>query len=116
MTQASKAAIAAIEKAGGTVTTVHFNKLALRALIKPHKFELLPWRARPIPTIMQYYLEKNNCGYLSPEIQIRNLKLFGHVTSEMKLREEHEAFMAVVRDMKKTGKSYPERPKRMFIQ
>lgn len=116
VSQASKSAIEAVEKAGGTVTCVHFNKLALRALLKPHKFEILPWRARPIPTVMQYYLDKSNAGYLAPEIQTRNLKLFGHVTSEAKLREEHEAFMTYRRVLKKQGKEYPVRPTRLFVK
>mmetsp|Transcript_35586 Transcript_35586/g.36289 ORF Transcript_35586/g.36289 Transcript_35586/m.36289 type:complete len:266 (+) Transcript_35586:87-884(+) len=90
---ASEEAIAAIEKVGGTVTTVHFNKLALRALLKPHKFEYLPYRARPKPRRMPYYLDRKKSGYLSPEIQIRNLKLFGCITSEDRLREEHEKVM-----------------------
>ena len=37
------------------------------------------------------------CGYLSPEIQIRNLKLFGAVTSEEMYREEHDRFMVTKR-------------------
>lgn len=90
---ASAGAIRSVEAAGGTITCVHFNKLALRALVKPHKFKLLPRRARPSPKIMEYYLDKNKCGYLSPEIQLRNLKKFGHVTSEANLREEHEHFV-----------------------
>lgn len=116
MSEASQAAISAVEKAGGTVTCVHFNKLALRALLKPHKFEILPWRARPIPTVMQYYLDKSKSGYLSPEIQSRNLKLFGYVTSESKMREEHEAFMAYKRALKKEGKEYPVRPVRLLVK
>ncbi len=43
---------------------------------------------------MQYYLNKDKCGYLAPEIQMRNLKLFGYVTSEKMLKEEHDNFMA----------------------
>ena len=94
---ASKEAIEAIEKAGGTVTCVHFNKLSLRALIKPFKFDILPRRARPNPKIMDYYLDVTKCGYLSPEIQIRNLELFGNVTSEDDLRVEHDNLMIVRR-------------------
>lgn len=94
---ASQEAIKAVEAVGGTVTCAHFNELALRALIKPYKFDLLPQRARPNPRMMSIYLDKSKCGYLSPEIQIRNLKLFGALTSEDKLRAEHEAFMAVKR-------------------
>lgn len=90
---ASVAAIKALESAGGTVTSVHFNTLALRALVKPYKFEYLPLRARPPPRLMPYYLDKTKAGYLSPEVQLRNLSLFGYVTSEEKLRYEHEVIM-----------------------
>jgi len=93
VSQASVEAIKAVEKAGGTVTCVHFNELALRALLKPFKFEILPHRARPPPRLMNYYLDRTKAGYLSPEIQVRNLKLFGHVTSEDSLRDEFERFM-----------------------
>ena len=90
MSRASEDAIQAVEAAGGTITCVHFNKLALRALLKPYKFDILPRRARPPPKLMNYYLDRTKAGYLSPEVQMRNLKLFGAVTSEEKLREEHE--------------------------
>lgn len=90
-----------MEAAGGTVTCVHFNQLALRALTKPLKFELLPRRARPPPKRMDYYLDVNKAGYLSPEIQIRNLKMFGQVTSEQAMRDEHDSYMDLRReDMK----------------
>ena len=46
---------------------------------------------------MQWYLDKDNCGYLSPEIQKRNLKLFGYVTSEKEYRQEHELVLAAKR-------------------
>ncbi|KAL7478497.1 hypothetical protein ACHAW6_004256 [Cyclotella cf. meneghiniana] len=39
---ASKAAIEAVEAKGGYVTTVHHNRLAIRALLKPHKFPIKP--------------------------------------------------------------------------
>ena len=53
---ASTEAIAAVEKAGGTVTCVHLNKLAIRALVKPYKFDILPHRARPPPRLMGTFL------------------------------------------------------------
>lgn len=96
---ASRAAIKAIEDAKGTVTCVHFNRLALRALIKPLKFDILPRRARPSPKIMEYYLDKSVCGYLSPEIQARNLALFGYVTSEAESREEFHKVMHMRRHL-----------------
>jgi hypothetical protein len=90
---ASKHAISAVEAVGGSVTCVYFNELALRALMKPYKFEILPNRARPSPKIINYYLDPSKCGYLSPEIQLRNIKRFGFVTSEERYRQEHEEFM-----------------------
>jgi len=42
ISRASEAAIEALEAVGGEVTTVHYNKLALRALLKPHKFGVGP--------------------------------------------------------------------------
>jgi hypothetical protein len=90
---ASQAAIEAVEAIGGTVTCVHFNRLALRALMKPLKFDLLPRRARPPAKVIDYFLDGTRRGYLSPEVQIRNMKLFGSVTSEDKMRAEHERIM-----------------------
>lgn len=110
---ASAEAISAVESAGGTVTCVHLNKLALRALMKPYKFELLPRRARPPPKEMSYYLDRTKNGYLSPEIQIRNLKLFGTVTSEKKYREEHDTYMMAKRaagDIKFKVAAYGSKP------
>ena len=42
---------------------------------------------------MGKYLDRTKAGYLSPEIQIRNLKLFGVNTSEKRYREEHTHYM-----------------------
>ncbi|CAM9692226.1 unnamed protein product [Scytosiphon promiscuus] len=82
VSRASAGAIEAIEAQGGTVTCAHFNRLALRALLKPEKFEQLPRRARPPPRLMPFYLDHGRRGYLAPEIQMRNLDLFGAATTE----------------------------------
>jgi hypothetical protein len=79
------------------VTAVHFNKLALRALLKPTEFSLLPLRARPPPKIMPFYLDRTKSGYLAPEIQIRNLKMFGALSSEEAMQIEHANFMQMQR-------------------
>lgn len=100
---ASASAIEAIEGKGGYVTCVHYNKLALRALLKPHKFpmkpetmladegdgdddgaagaesdemdmHLLPKRARPPPKYMQYYTDFAKRGYLNPKVQLERKK------------------------------------------
>ncbi len=88
---ASSSAIQAIESKGGYVTTVHYNRLALRAHLKPHKFPLkfptnngdedadvaaehdqhiIPKRARPPPKYMQYYTDYEKRGYLNPRVQL----------------------------------------------
>ncbi|CAM9661789.1 unnamed protein product, partial [Choristocarpus tenellus] len=69
VSRASTSAIAAVEAAGGTVTCVHFNTLALRSLLKPEKFVILPRRARPPPRLMPYFLDNGKRGYLSPEVK-----------------------------------------------
>lgn len=94
---ASSEAIRTLEKVGGTVTCVHLTSLSLRAVIKPFKFLIYPLRARPAPQFINYYLDGSKSGYLSPDVQIRNLKLFGSVTSEDKMRAEHEHYMNYVR-------------------
>lgn len=74
ISRASEEAIQAVEKAGGEVTTVHYNKLALRTLLKPHKFVQLPKFARPPPKWHAYYTNwHRNRGYLSVQAQMRTL-------------------------------------------
>lgn len=58
VSRTSALARAAVEAAGGSVTTVHYNRLSLRALMKPEKFApfpgatlLLPKPARPPPRL-----------------------------------------------------------------
>lgn len=74
ISRASAGAIEAIENAGGEITTVHYNRLALRALLKPEKFEVIPKRARPPPKLMQYYTDFDKRGYLSPEVQFKKVE------------------------------------------
>ena len=90
---ASASAIEAVERAGGYVTTVHYNKLAIRANLKPGKFHerpesmrdegavdaedryFLPMRARPPPKFMPYYTDYSKRGYLNPRVQLERRKL-----------------------------------------
>jgi len=92
VSRASDKAIASIERAGGEITTVHYNRLALRALLKPEKFAgagdvneeddegnnsnkpLLPRQAKPPPKLMPYYTSYKNRGYLSPEVQLKKIE------------------------------------------
>lgn len=67
VSQASAAARAAVEAAGGSVTTVYYNQLGLRALTRPDWFErkgrLLPRPARPPPKLQPRF---DRVGELPP--------------------------------------------------
>ena len=73
--QASLKAIEAVEAKGGTVTCMHYNRLALRALLKPEKFVTIPRRARPPPRLMDYYTSDETRGEFSPFVQLRKAGL-----------------------------------------
>lgn len=64
----SAAAREAVEKAGGTVTTVYYNKLGIRALLKPESFakkgRLLPRPARPPVKLVTRF---DSLGCLPPD-------------------------------------------------
>ncbi len=74
MTQASRAAIAAVEAAGGRVVSVYHTPLALRALLKPHRVRGRIQMPRPPPKKMAYYTNYRNRGYLSSRLQLEALK------------------------------------------
>jgi large subunit ribosomal protein L15 len=62
---------AAIEGAGGSVTKVYYNKLGLRALLKPDWFaakgRLLPRSARPPPKLERRF---DRIGALPPNTEL----------------------------------------------
>ena len=74
VSRASEKAIKRIEEVGGTVTTTYHARLALRGLLKPHKFDVLPKAPRPKPKQMKYYVDDSKRGYLSRHVQLRDLK------------------------------------------
>ena len=71
MSQASASARAAVEAAGGSVTTVYYNQLGLRALLKPDWFaakgRLLPRPARPPPKLEGRF---DRLGELPPRTEL----------------------------------------------
>jgi len=69
--RASSEAIQIVEEKGGSVTTFHFNKKALRQRLKPEKIEYMYREARPPPKYQAYYTNWNKRGYLHPAIQLR---------------------------------------------
>lgn len=69
MSSASKTAIDAVEKNGGSIVCTYYDQLGLRALLKPEKFQIIPRRPKPPPKFMEHYTKFEKRGYLSPEIQ-----------------------------------------------
>lgn len=70
VSRASRSAIEAIEKAGGSIVCRYYNALSLRALVKPHKWlaknEPLPHFADPVShRDLLWYSSMNNRGYLA---------------------------------------------------
>lgn len=72
--QVSLAAAQAIEAAGGSVKSVYYSPLALRSHLKPHKFELPVRSPLPPPKKMKYYTSAETRGYLSSEVQLKEVK------------------------------------------
>jgi len=64
--RATHRAIAQVEDAGGSIETVYYSKLNLRALLKPEKFDerLMPRPALPPPKEMIQYMREDKRGYL----------------------------------------------------
>ncbi|KAJ2757252.1 YmL10 [Coemansia aciculifera] len=69
VSRASEAAIKRVEALGGRVVCVYHNKLALRALLHPHKFAVLPKSAMPMTAkLRRVYSDPVRRGFLAPEI------------------------------------------------
>ncbi|GAA95805.1 uncharacterized protein L969DRAFT_50016 [Mixia osmundae IAM 14324] len=70
VSRASKTAIKRVEDAGGKIQAVYHNRLGLRALLKPHRFEAkglaLPRQALPTTKKdLDYYTDPAKRGYLA---------------------------------------------------
>lgn len=75
VTEVSASARQAVEKSGGSVTTVYYNQLGLRALLKPEWFpehgRLLPRPAQPPPKLTIKY---DQIGELPPNLSVPALQ------------------------------------------
>lgn len=85
VSRASKTAIEAIERQGGKITCAHYNRLGLRVLLKPEKFEgrPIPRRARPPKDLMEYYTNPANRGYLSDPVELETARNANRLASEV---------------------------------
>ena len=78
MSKASQKAIDIVEANGGEISTSYYNKVGLRAHLKPEKYDDcvgLPHRALPKKKLMAYYLNPENRGYLLKEKGKERLKV-----------------------------------------
>jgi len=92
---ASHQAIAAVEQAGGSVETVYYSRLTLRAKLKPEKFvkkgQLHPRPALPPPKLMRdVYMSEAKRGYLrdlKPGEVVRPHEHPSHVDLSLKVEQ-----------------------------
>ena len=74
VSRASQSAIEAVESVGGSIRCVYHNRLGLRAVLKPERFERLPRQALPVlPKLIEYYKNPDNRGYLADLPKITSL-------------------------------------------
>ena len=83
-----------MEAVGGTVTCVHFNKLALRAFVETCEIRLVPTESTPEPVPHEVLLGQEQGWLPQSRDSDAQLQLFGteHITSEERKAEEHTKF------------------------
>ncbi|KAJ2078493.1 YmL10 [Coemansia sp. RSA 988] len=70
VTKASQLAVKRIEELGGRVVCVYHNRLAIRALLHPEKFAVLPKSALPMTAkLRRLYEDPSRRGFLAPQIK-----------------------------------------------
>ncbi|XP_045470135.1 39S ribosomal protein L15, mitochondrial [Harmonia axyridis] len=76
---ASELVIAAVEKAGGTITTAYYDQHSLQAMINPKKFFErglpIPRRMIPPPDAIEYYSDPSKRGYLADPEKVSEERL-----------------------------------------
>jgi len=72
--KASQTAIQAIERNGGNIKTVYHDRIALRALLKPEKYDIKPRPARPSNKHILWYSNPINRGFLAHPDKVEELK------------------------------------------
>ncbi|GAA6106217.1 39S ribosomal protein L15, mitochondrial [Tachysurus ichikawai] len=77
--RASEAAIAAVERNGGVISTSYYDPRSLEILVKPVPFFMtgqpIPKRMLPGEDLLPYYVDANNRGYLADPEQIQAARL-----------------------------------------
>lgn len=75
VTQISDAALNAINKNGGTVNLVHYNRVGMKSLVKPENFKQLPYLAPPPANINKKLKKPMNQPKQHPEWEERQRQL-----------------------------------------
>jgi len=107
---ASEMAIAAIERAGGAITTAYYDPISLEALTNPQKFfakgEPIPKRRSPPAELIEYYTNPKTRGYLADpeklaEARIESAQKYGYAPPEYKdlylsvKKDRHQIFLGL---------------------
>ena len=73
---ASEDAINAIERQGGKITCVYFNKVGMRLHLFPERFSPpIPRFARPPDKLLEFYADPVNRGFLADEEEREKLRV-----------------------------------------
>lgn len=100
---ASEQAVAAVERAGGRITTGYFDLHSVLALSDPIKFFMtgapIPRRLTPPQALMRFYVDPANRGYLADPVKVREERFvlaqkYGYEVNE----EDEEPFMKESKD------------------
>jgi len=117
---ASQQAIEVVEAAGGSVESVYYSRLTLRALLKPHRFEAAPvgkrhgaMRPRPAlppPKLMRdIYMSERHRGYLrnlAPGDVVRPQEHPSHVDLSLRQKPYYPGWAAADQQAMALGKPY----------
>ncbi|RZB73457.1 39S ribosomal protein L15, mitochondrial [Asbolus verrucosus] len=99
---ANEIVIAAIERAGGVITTAYFDQHSLQAMLNTKKFfergVPIPRRMMPPPDAIEYYSDPDKRGYLADPEKISQQRLvlaqkFGYLLPKIEEDPEYEMLL-----------------------
>lgn len=64
VSRATRPVIEAIERVGGSIKCMYYNRLGLRSVLYPEKFKIMPRFARPAPKDYLWYKNPDTRGYV----------------------------------------------------
>ncbi|KHN87599.1 39S ribosomal protein L15, mitochondrial [Toxocara canis] len=92
---ASETAIAAVERAGGCIRTAYYDIASLEAAVDPEKWfhagKPIPRRKAPPESLLPYYTDARNRGYLASEAEIEKEEFnLGQLMGYNRVKSERE--------------------------